>query len=159
MKSYTINLYRAILMSCLLLVSLVVQAQSPETEIRNVIDQLFTGMRTGDSSLVSKSFLADATLQSVSAGQDGSIRIQKDAIQGFIKAVGTPHSSIWDEQIYGVQIKVDGPIAHAWVPYKFFVGTTFSHCGVNSFTMIRMDSGWKIASITDTRRKEPCIEP
>ncbi len=160
MKSYLSNLCRASLASCLFLFSFTsIRAQSPEAEVRTVINQLFTGMRSGDSSLVRSSFSEDATLQSVSIGKDGEIRVQKDAIQGFIKAVGTPHSSIWDEQIYGVQIKVDGPMAHAWVPYKFFAGTTFSHCGVNSFTLIRLATGWKIASITDTRRKEPCVEP
>ena len=131
-------------------------AQSDTVGVRAVVDQLFTGMRTGDSSLVSTSFTSDATLQSVSMAPDGKVRVSKDAIAGFVKAVGTPHQDAWDEQIYDLKIQVDGPLATVWAPYKFYVGKKFSHCGVNAFTLIKMANGWKIASITDTRRKDEC---
>jgi hypothetical protein len=48
-------------------------------------------------------------------------------------------------------------MATAWVPYKFYRGRQFSHCGVNAFTLIKLTSEWKIGSITDTRREEQCL--
>jgi len=134
-----------------------VSAQNDSMDVKATVDRLFTGMRTGDSSLVSQSFTADATLQSVSLTSDGKIKIGKDAIAGFIKAVGTPHKEIWDERIYDLKIQVDGPMATVWAPYRFYLGQAFSHCGVNAFTLIKTENGWKIASITDTRRKEDCL--
>lgn len=137
-------------------ITLQTYAQSDTIGVRAIVDQLFTGMRTGDSSLVSTSFTSDATLQSVSMAPDGKVRVGKDAITGFVKAVGTPHQEDWDEQIYDLKIQVDGPLATVWAPYKFYLGKKFSHCGVNAFTLIKMANGWKIASITDTRRTGEC---
>ncbi len=133
------------------------KAQSQQSEVRAIVDQLFTGMKTGDSSLVAKSFTADATLQSVSLAADGKVKASKDGIGGFIKAVGTPHQAMWDERIYDLKIQVDGPMATVWAPYKFYLGEKFSHCGVNAFILIKTESGWKIAGITDTRRQEGCL--
>jgi hypothetical protein len=143
-------------MTVFLLPSGLVYSQPENTEVTAILDQLFTGMRTGDSSLVSRSFMPDATLQSVSTAPDGKIRVDKNAVAGFIQAVGTPHQEVWDERIYDLVIRVDGAMASAWAPYKFYLGEKFSHCGVNAFTLIKTESGWKIANITDTRRKDGC---
>jgi hypothetical protein len=47
-------------------------------------------------------------------------------------------------------------MAAAWTPYRFYRNGEFSHCGVNSFQLVKMAEGWKIVYIIDTRRKEPC---
>jgi hypothetical protein len=138
------------------LFNLVANAQPDTVKIRTVIDQLFTGMRTGDSSLVSQSFMVDATLQSISTTPDGKVNLRKDAIAGFVKAVGTPHKEVWNEHIYNLKIQIDGPLATVWAPYKFHLDEKFSHCGVNVLILIKTENGWKIASITDTRRKDAC---
>ncbi|GHB55852.1 nuclear transport factor 2 family protein [Persicitalea jodogahamensis] len=132
-------------------------AQSDHSEVKAIVDQLFVGMKTGDSSLVAKSFTADATLQSVSIAADGKVKTSKNGIAGFIKAIGTPHQEMWDERIYDLKTQVDGPVATVWAPYKFYLGEKFSHCGVNAFALVKTENGWKIAGITDTRRKENCL--
>lgn len=149
-------LYKIMGTTFFLLLNFLAHAQLDTVQVRATVDQLFTGMRTGDSSLVSQSFTTDATLQSISLTPDVKIRVGKDVISDFIKAVGTPHKEIWDERIYDLKIQVDGPMATVWAPYKFYVGEKFSHCGVNAFTLIKTEKGWKIASITDTRRKDEC---
>jgi ketosteroid isomerase-like protein len=133
------------------------KAQAQQAEVKATVDQLFTGMRTGDSTLVRKAFTADATLQSVSITPTGQMKAGKASIDSFIKAVGTPHTEAWDERIYDLKIQVDGPMATVWAPYKFYIGEKFSHCGVNAFTLLKTEAGWKIAAITDTRRKEDCL--
>ena len=50
-------------------------------------------------------------------------------------------------------IKIDGALASVWTPYKFYSGATFSHCGANSFQLVKIDGAWKIQYIIDTRRK------
>ena len=132
-------------------------AQSDHNEVKAIVDQLFVGMKTGDSSLVAKSFTADATLQSVSISADGKVKTSKNGVAGFIKAIGTPHQEMWDERIYDLRTQVDGPMATVWAPYKFYLGEKFSHCGVNAFVLVKTENGWKIAGITDTRRKENCL--
>ena len=133
------------------------QAQKQDTEIHAVVDKLFEGMKAGDSAMVRSVFMKDNSFATISRNNKDSVIVRSDGnADGFIKAVGTPHKEIWDERIYNVNISIDGPMAIVWAPYKFYRGETFSHCGVNVFTMIQTTTGWKIREITDTRRKDAC---
>ncbi|TKT91095.1 nuclear transport factor 2 family protein [Dyadobacter frigoris] len=135
----------------------IVAAQSQEAAIRASVDKLFDGMRSGDSSVVRSVFIPQSTLTSVSTNAKDSVMTHLSKTDDFVAAVGKPHTEKWDERIYDVKISVDGPMAIVWAPYKFYRGETFSHCGVNVFTMIKTKNGWKINTITDTRRKMDCL--
>ena len=123
---------------------------------REAVDKLFTGMRNGDSTAVRSVFTKTAALTSISKNAADSTVTHKGSVDGFVKAVGTPHKDKWDERIYDVKVSIDGPMAVVWAPYKFYLGDKFSHCGVNVFNLIKTGSGWKINDITDTRRKDAC---
>ena len=47
-------------------------------------------------------------------------------------------------------------IAVVWARYKFYIDGKFSHCGVDSFSLIRDKGKWKIASIIYTVEKKGC---
>ena len=127
---------------------------SPEG-VQAVIDQLFDGMRAGDSTMVRETFHLEARLQSAFV-RDGQPMLQTGSVDGFVEAVGSPHDEVWDEKIWDVEIAVDGHLAQAWMNYAFFLGETFSHCGVNAFHFHHDGAAWKITQITDTRRREGC---
>lgn len=127
-------------------------AQTPaEVEVRGVIDHLFDGMRAGDSAAVRSTMHPEARLLTT-AVREGVPALTVVNINDFIRAVGTPHDAAWDERISGMEVRVDEPLATAWMGYQFYVGETFSHCGVNAFQLFRGADGWKIIQITDTRR-------
>ena len=134
------------------------QAQTPEKQVQSVIETLFDGMRAGDSTVVASAFTRDAVMQTVVRNQAGEIVIRNGSLQQFLNSVGTPHDQVWDEKIGGYEIKIDGELASAWTPYQFYLGETFSHCGVNSFQLANIDGDWKIIYIVDTRRRTNCIE-
>lgn len=130
--------------------------QKEEANVRASVDKLFDGMRSGDSSAVRSVFTSYASLTSVSVVSKDSVAMHVSKADDFVRAVGKPHQEIWDERIYDVNISIDGAMAIVWAPYKFYRGETFSHCGVNVFTMVKTKNGWKINAITDTRRKTDC---
>ena len=132
-------------------------SQSEDALIRAAVDKLFNGMRSGDSSAVRSIFIPQSTLTTISVSATDSVMTHVSNIDDFVTAVGKPHTEKWDERIYDVKISTDGPMAIVWAPYKFYRGETFSHCGVNVFTLIRTKQGWKINAITDTRRKTDCL--
>ncbi|MFV1884299.1 MAG: nuclear transport factor 2 family protein [Balneola sp.] len=134
------------------------QAQTPEKEVQAVIETLFDGMRAGDSTMVASAFSRDAIMQTVAKNQQGNVIKIEGNLAKFLNAVGTPHDQVWDEKIGGYEIKIDGDLASAWTPYEFYLGDNFSHCGVNSFQLARLDGEWKIIYIVDTRRRTNCIE-
>ncbi len=129
-------------------------AQTPEEEVRATIDLLFDGMRAGDSTVVASVFASNATLgRAVPAG------FRSGSIASFIQAVGTPHEQVWDEQIWDVDIKIDGRLATAWMEFAFFLGESLSHCGVNAMILYEQEDGWKIVHLADTNRGRECDLP
>ncbi|HUH33176.1 MAG TPA: hypothetical protein VLZ28_04430, partial [Daejeonella sp.] len=54
------------------------------------------------------------------------------------------------------QVLIDDNLASVWTSYQFYIGDKFSHCGVNSFQLVKGKEGWKIVYLIDTRRKENC---
>lgn len=126
------------------------EAQTPEeAEVVAVVDALFDGMRQKDEAGLRELFHPDARLHS--AGTDGP----GTPIDAFIgNVVGS--AAHLDEVTFDERVLVDGPLAVAWTPYNFFADGEFSHCGVNAFTMMRVEDGWKILQIVDTRTREGC---
>jgi len=136
----------------------VVIAQS-NTKPIDVVNQLFDGMRTSNGALVKNAFHPDAKLMSIAKKKDGTTTLPSNGVEDFVKMVETPHNEIYNEQIYDVQVQEDGNLATVWAPYTFYVGKKLSHCGTNSFQLVKENDSWKIIQIIDTRYKENCPEP
>jgi hypothetical protein len=133
------------------------RAQSEEDAARAVVDRLFDAMRAGDSTAFRATLHPAARLVSATVGQSGPALEIEESLEGFVKAVGTPHAEKWDEKIWDVEVNVDGPLAVVWADYAFYVGERLSHCGVDVFQLFKdAEHGWRIFEIADTRRREGC---
>jgi len=149
---------KKILIIGLVIISNNLFAQQTDTlAIKQTINTLFDAMRKGDSTLLRSVFSKDMVLQSVSNDKNGKAVLSAENADGFVKAIRTPHVSVYDERIVFDGIKIDGDLASVWAPYKFYLGDKFSHCGVDVFQLMRTVGGWKIIYIADTRRKDNCI--
>ena len=148
-----------LLLTCLLFSVSLLAAQSTETEeiaVIKTIQQLFDGMRAGDSSTVKNVFIEDAVMATVLYDKDGQSQRRTGSLQQFVEAVGTPHDEVWDEKIWSYRVEIDANLASVWTDYTFYAGDKLSHCGVNAFHLFKSVDGWKITNITDTRRRENC---
>ncbi|QXD16073.1 nuclear transport factor 2 family protein [Rhodocaloribacter litoris] len=148
----------ALLCATLLLVPTPGRAQTAEAEVRQVIHQLFDGMRAGDSTMVRAVFDPTARLVTTFTDADGTPSLREGSVDRFVQAVGAPHDEVWDERIWDLDIKVDDNLAAAWMKYAFFAGERFSHCGVNVFVLARRPDGWKTVYLADTRRRGDACE-
>jgi hypothetical protein len=136
------------------------QAQASEDEVREVINRLFNGMEKGDSAKVHSAFATQITMSTITRDKNNVPVIRHEAsMADFLKAVGTPHPEVWYEEIWHVKVQIDGEFAQAWCDYAFYVGNTFSHCGVDAFHLFKGKDGWKIFHLADTRRKDNCSIP
>lgn len=137
------------------------QAQSNAGEraaVMQTVQHLFDGMRAGDSTQVRTAFAANARMMTVTAeGNFGALRM--GSLDRFVEAVGQPRDAVWDERIWDVKVRIDGPMATVWAPYAFYLGDSFSHCGVNAMQLIRRTDGWRIFHLADTRQQENCEIP
>ena len=152
----------SILVYILLAIPGMSQAQSytdQQNEILAVINQLFDGMRAGDSTTVKNTFHHEIEMFTSYTDKNGEAIFKKDTPSDFIKAVGTPHEKVWDEKLWGTEVKIDGNLAQVWTSYAFYLGETFSHCGVDAFLLTKTKEGWKIFHLSDTRQRAGCEVP
>ena len=141
----------------LTLCSLTTYAQSDEEAAKAPILQFFEGMRKSDSNMIKTSLAPNAILQTIGKNKEGKTIVRSDDVAKFITAVTQSHDAVYDERITFGSIKIDADLATVWTPYQFYVGDKFSHCGVNSFQLVKIEGTWKIQYIIDTRRKEGCL--
>lgn len=113
-----------------------------ELLVMETITKLFKGMQQGDSVLVHSVFTSDVTLATVYRNNESE-----------------PHQQIWFEETWNYKIEIDGDFAQVWCDCGFYLGNSFSHCGVDAFHLFKDKISWKIFHITDTRRKTDCIIP
>lgn len=136
--------------------SITVNAQSARDSVIAAVNMLFEAMKKADTFLLKNCFSANAVLQTMKDDK-GVIKVIDERVTDFIDFVGKETPGSADERIVVETVKIDGPMAIVWTPYKFYYKGKFSHCGVNSFQLTRINDVWKIQYIIDTRRKEGCL--
>lgn len=128
------------------------------SNVKKVIESFFKGMKLGDTTMIGQTLASEVDLKSIYIdSKTESTRIASQKVTDFLKVIANkPNDVLYDERLLSFDIKIDGQMASAWTPYRFYLNHQFSHCGVNLFTLARLDSEWRIISITDTRRKADC---
>ena len=124
--------------------------------ITNCINDLFDGMKTGDSTLVREVLSPEIRLQTTFTARNGEIVLKTESAEDFLEAIGTPRKELWNEVISNLKIDVDGSLGQAWMDYSFYLNDEFSHCGVNAMQFVYDGESWKIIQIIDTRRRTDC---
>src|SRR6188768_1196397 len=107
-----------------------IKAQPSRDSIIAAVNCLFKGMKNADTSLLKTCFSPNAVLQTIQEDK-GSIKVSNENLSDFIDFVGKETVGAADEQIIVETVKIDGPLAFVWTPYKFYYKGKFSHCGVN----------------------------
>lgn len=131
-------------------------AQTASDSALAVVKQLFVHMQQADTASMHQLFAADAVLQTIAVQNAGGAIVTASSLEQLLLSVSRLQPGDADEQIEKPLVHTDGVLASVWAPYRFFFKGVFSHCGVNSFQLIRMQAGWKIQYLVDTRRKAPC---
>lgn len=132
------------------------RAQTTEDSVKTAVKLLFDGMINADAVKIQSAFADSAVLQTIGRVKDGGETVKNEAVKEFVAAISKMSKGDADERIQFETIKIDGPLASVWTPYKFYYKGQFSHCGVDSYQLVRINGKWKIQYLIDTRRKQPC---
>ena len=138
------------------MLSFTTKAQTAADSIKTTIGKLFDGMKNSDAALLKTAFADSAILQTISNNKEGKIIIENDRVDDFAGIISKMQKGDADERIIYDVIKIDGPLAIVWAPYKFYYKGVFSHCGVDSFQLVKINGEWKIQYLIDTRKKAGC---
>lgn len=128
-------------------------AQPDEAAVKQVVNNLFEGMKKGDTSLIRNLFYSAPLLQTVVKNRESKIVVITEPLDSFLVAIGHPHQEVYDERITFDVIRIDADLAMVWAPYKFYIGERLNHCGVDVFQLVRQGNQWKILYLVDTRRR------
>lgn len=132
------------------------KSQTAADSVKTAVNKMFAAMKNADSTALKGVFSESAVLQTISRNKEGATVVRTEAIANFATSIGKLVKGDADEQITFGAVHVDGALASVWTPYKFYFKGNFSHCGVNSFQLVRLNGEWKIQYIIDTRRKDNC---
>lgn len=141
-------------LNLIVILSFTAHGQHGKAEAKLVVEEFFSGLNAKDTSVIRSTLYEDIELATV---VDGSRPVKVESVDRFLESVYKSHGMDLEERISSYQVLMDEGMAVVWAPYKFFVNDQLSHCGVNAFTLILTDQGWKIHRIIDTRRKENCL--
>ncbi len=144
--------------TCLLitLLSINVSAHSEikTTESQSVlkpINNMFDAMREHDGN----KFLAQFTQQAILERANKINEIEISDLTKFSKVINTTKKHL-DEQIFNIKINISENLASAWVPFAFYLDGKLSHCGVNSFQLIKQQEQWKVRYLIDNAYSGDC---
>jgi hypothetical protein len=132
------------------------QTATAGDSVQTVVRTFFKAMQTADTALLRSTIADSAVFQTIVQRKNQPAVVVNESISGFIQSILQFPKGSLDERIRFDNILIDGPMALAWTPYEFYFNGKFSHCGVNSFQLVRFGEVWKIQYIIDTRRRTGC---
>jgi hypothetical protein len=116
-----------------------------------VIDKLWEAMRTKNTDAIRLLFTPEGQLVTVTKPRAGEEPSKTRVFTGadFAKMIAAgPGEFI--ERMPQPEAKIFGDAAIVFGRYTFHVGDKFSHCGTNTFNLVRTADGWKIANGVST---------
>ena len=132
-------------------------SQDREQEVKNTIDTFFDGLHNGDTILIKQVMHPEIKMQTTFFNNEGLTELRTSTSERFLKSVGSKkQDDQWFEKLLDYKIHIDVNLASVWTPYEFYVNEKFSHCGVNSFQLVKLNGSWVITYLIDTRRREVC---
>lgn len=125
-----------------------------KADVMAVVEAFMAGLESKDAAAMSALATEDGYLAVVQelAGED---RAQSMALQDVIISL-TSATPTLTEPLGPATVMVEGPVAMVWAPYDLYVEGSHSHCGIDIFTLMRVDGEWKIATITYSHIDEGC---
>lgn len=116
------------------------------------IDRLWEAMRAKNAESIKALFMPDGQLVAIDKPRDGKGISTTRVLSGdaFAKLISEAKAPEFIERMPQPEVKVFGDLAIVRGRYTFHVGDKFSHCGTNTFNLVRTEAGWRIANGAST---------
>lgn len=118
------------------------------------VETFFEAMETNNWALAEPVMLGDAVLYGYRIENDDVV-LSRVTAADYLESMRGRNDRLL-ERIWDVEILQHDRLATVWTPYDFYLNGEFHHCGRNSFSLIRNEQGWRIASVVYSMLAENC---
>lgn len=128
------------------------QSADDESAAIDVVNQLFAAMQAKDAERIRSVFSTDGQLVAIDKPRDGKGVSKTRVLSGeaFATMIASNKGPDYIEKMPSPEARVTGDLAVVSGRYTFHLGDKLSHCGTNTFNLVRTDTGWKIANAAST---------
>ena len=123
--------------------------------ILETVQKFFDSIEFRDKQLLESILVPNSLNISARELDDGEAQFNVMSYDEVVTALTRPGRNAkersWDETVL-----IQGNIAVVWTPYDFHVDGVFSHCGIDSFQLIKQDGQWLISNSSWTLETENC---
>jgi hypothetical protein len=133
-----------------LMLALLAAAAAESADPATVVRQLLDGWREANSAMAKATWAPQFGLFTLRKEGKGK-RLEEDTPDSLAKSMAALKPGSWDIRLGKAIIQQDATgIATMWAPYTFYMSGKKSHCGIESFTLYKLNGGWKIVQFADT---------
>lgn len=144
----------AIAAASISLLTTTASAQSTRDSVVSTVNEFFKGMAARDSAALRRVQLPGGILYSARV-QGDSVALSHTTFDDFTQRFAQM-TDTYDERMWDPTVLVHGPLAVVWAPYDIHRNKVFMHCGVDTFTLMRTTTGWKVANVSYTAEPTGC---
>ena len=115
-------------------------------------ERLFAAMRARNYEAIRAVFIPQGQLVAIDRSRDGKgfSKTRIFTAESFAKNISDAKTGEFIERMTEKDVKIDGDLAIVSGRYTFYVADKFSHCGLNTFNLLRTENGWRIANAAST---------
>lgn len=137
----------------LLKTMIVLSAQtSDEKEAIAVVQRTFDGIAAHDGDTIRSTMLPDARIYALrDIGAPTGV-----AVADLVDRIAANKGTLLERFTSPPRVLIHERIAQVWGDYEFLLDGKVSHCGVDSASLFKTDTGWKIAAIVYTAETKGC---
>ena len=149
-------MYKLLILAVALSYSIISFSQSDDRAlILETVQKFFDSIEFRDRQLLESILVPNSLNISARELDDGEDQLNVMSYDEVVTALTRPGRNAkersWDETVL-----IQGNIAVVWTPYDFHVDGVFSHCGIDSFQLIKQDGQWLISNSSWTLETENC---
>jgi hypothetical protein len=122
-----------------------------------VVQSFFDTMAAKDATTARQILLPEGRFYAV-GDQTSKVRIRAFTVEEYLFDLPAMKQSV-RERFWNPEVRIRGFIANVWTPYDFWTNGRLSHCGIDSFDLIKTEQGWKIAGGTYTIESKCATSP
>ena len=129
-------------------------AQASRDSVVATVQEFFRAMQANDVAASQRVMLADGQLFASRQDAD-SLVVRRGTFESHFERLRAARDTII-ERMWEPAVTVRGNVATLTAPYDLYRNWTFSHCGVDAFTLVRGSHGWLITSVSYTVQPTGC---